>query len=281
MVEVDAIDGDRSVSLKQFPAAPSCVDAVPALKLEGVSMSFPVKQGGSRAAFSDIHLEVPEKGFVSIVGPSGCGKSTVLNVCAGTLVPTSGRIEFFGKAITGFSRDVGYITQDANLLPWLTTTQNVELPLKLAGVRKRERAARAAEWLNRVGLWEFAQSYPQQLSGGMQKRCSLARTLVYEPKIVLMDEPFGALDAMTKLVMQQELMDLWERDRKTVLFVTHDLAEAISLSDSIVVMSRGPGRIKEVVSVDIPRPRDIGQINGADGFVDLFEHLWNAFKEEL
>lgn len=244
-------------------------------------MNFPAKQGGQRAAFCDVDLAVPDKGFVSIVGPSGCGKSTVLNVCAGTLTPTAGRVELFGKPLTGFSRDVGYITQDANLLPWLTVSQNVELPLKLAGVRKRERSERAADWLDRVGLREFTHAYPQQLSGGMQKRCSIARTLVYEPKVVLMDEPFGALDAMTKLVMQQELMDLWERDRKTVLFVTHDLAEAIGLSDSIVVMSRGPGRIKEVVNVEIPRPRDIGQINGADGFVDLFEHLWSAFKEEL
>jgi NitT/TauT family transport system ATP-binding protein len=251
-----------------------------ALRFDGVAIAFPTERG-EHVAVREISFAVPAQGFVAVVGPSGCGKSTLLNAAAGLLPAGEGAVEVFGRRVTGVDKRVGYITQDANLLPWMSVLDNVALPLKFAGVGRTEREARAMEWIERVGLGGFERFFPMQLSGGMQKRCSIARTLVYGPAVILMDEPFGPLDAMTRIVLQQELLSLWERDRKAILFVTHDLAEAIALADTVVVMTGGPGRIKATIPIPLPRPRDVGAIHATPGFAELFSELWALFQPEL
>jgi NitT/TauT family transport system ATP-binding protein len=257
--------------------------AAPALSYANATIAFGGQGTDTQpyVAVRDATFEVPRDGFVAVVGPSGCGKSTLLNVAAGLLAPSSGTVACFGKRVSGVDRRVGYITQDANLLPWMTVLDNVALPLKLAGVGRTERNERAAQWIERVGLHGFEDFFPMQLSGGMQKRASIARTLVYGPDVILMDEPFGPLDAMTRMQLQQELLALWERERKAILFVTHDLAEAIALADTIVVMTHRPGRIKAIVPVPLARPRDVGAIHGVPGFAEIFNELWELFKPEI
>jgi NitT/TauT family transport system ATP-binding protein len=256
------------------------VSAGAALRFDGVTIAFPT-ESGPHLAVRQIGFDVPAQGFVAVVGPSGCGKSTLLNVAAGLLPASEGAVEVFGRRVTGVDKSVGYITQDANLLPWMTVLDNVALPLKFAGVGRAERETRAKEWIERVGLGGFERFFPMQLSGGMQKRCSIARTLVYGPAVILMDEPFGPLDAMTRIVLQQELLALWERDRKAILFVTHDLAEAIALADTVVVMTGGPGRIKATIPIPLPRPRNVGAIHATPGFAGIFGELWSLFQPEL
>jgi NitT/TauT family transport system ATP-binding protein len=251
-----------------------------ALRFDGVTIAFATERG-RHVAVRDISFDVPERGFVAVVGPSGCGKSTLLNVSSGLLPATLGSVDVFGSRVTGVDKSVGYITQDANLLPWMTVLDNVALPLKLAGVGRAEREERARAWIDRVGLRGFERFFPMQLSGGMQKRCSIARTLVYGPAVILMDEPFGPLDAMTRIVLQQELLTLWERDRKAILFVTHDLAEAIALADTVVVMTQGPGRVKATIPIPLPRPRDVGAIHATPGFAEIFSELWALFQPEI
>ena len=258
--------------------------AGPALRFENVSIAFGLAQGHAARRFvavREVSFEVPARGFVAVVGPSGCGKSTLLNVAAGLLKATAGVVEHNGTPVTGVDKKVGYVTQDANLLPWMTVLDNVALPLKFAGVDRAEREARATEWIERVGLGGFERFFPTQLSGGMQKRCSIARTLVYGPDTILMDEPFGPLDAMTRIVLQQELLTLWERDRKAILFVTHDLAEAIALADTVIVMTKGPGSVKAEIPVSLARPRDVGAIHAVDGFAEIFGRLWGLFAPEI
>jgi NitT/TauT family transport system ATP-binding protein len=251
-----------------------------ALRFDGVTIAFATERG-RHVAVRDISFDVPAQGFVAVVGPSGCGKSTLLNVSSGLLPATLGSVEVFGNRVTGVDKGVGYITQDANLLPWMNVLDNVALPLKLAGVGRAEREQRAQAWIERVGLGGFERFFPMQLSGGMQKRCSIARTLVYGPGVILMDEPFGPLDAMTRIVLQQELLTLWERDRKAILFVTHDLAEAIALADTVVVMTQGPGRVKATIPIPLPRPRDVGAIHVTPGFAEIFSELWALFQPEI
>jgi NitT/TauT family transport system ATP-binding protein len=232
-------------------------------------------------ALEAVSFDIGPTEFCSIVGPSGCGKSTVLNMVAGLLEATSGRIEALGKAVTSVNTEVGYVTQDSNLLPWLTAAKNIELPLKIRGFAKSERQRLVAEWISLVGLEGFESSYPHQLSGGMQKRCAIARTLVYDPEVLLLDEPFGALDAITKTVLQGVLLDLWSAKPRSVLFVTHDLNEAITLSDKVVVMTKRPGTVKAVVDVDLPRPRNVYEIGSDPRFAELHHELWSLFKSEI
>jgi NitT/TauT family transport system ATP-binding protein len=219
--------------------------------------------------------------ITTVVGPSGCGKTTLLRLASGLTRPSSGQVLYKGKPITGLNTEVGFITQDSNLFPWLTAVENVEFPLTLQGVPRSERRERAREWLRLVGLAGFESNYPRELSGGMQKRVSIARTLIYEPEVVLMDEPFGALDAQTRMMLHHELLQIWARQRNTIIFITHDLVEAITLSDHIVVMTRRPGRLHAEYEVPLRRPRNVFQIFLEPHFDEFYATLWDHFKTEL
>ncbi|MDB5617187.1 ABC transporter ATP-binding protein [Tardiphaga sp.] len=226
------------------------------LVIENVSRIFPAVRGGTPTrALEPTNLAVADNDFVTILGPSGCGKSTLLRMVAGLDTPTTGRILLDGKAITGPGADRGMVFQSYTLFPWLTVSENISFGLRERGVSLRERNAIAAEWLDKVGLTSFANHFPKQLSGGMQQRTAIARALANSPKILLLDEPFGALDNQTRALMQELLLGIWERERKTVIFVTHDIEEAVFLASRVVVMSARPGRIKVDVAVDLPHPR--------------------------
>lgn len=238
---------------------------------------------GQRAfmALRDINIEIERGRFVSFVGPSGCGKSTLLNMIAGLVRPTDGALTYKGSTIGGVNTDVGYITQDDNLLPWRTLQENVELALEFRGAAQARRRELAARYIQMVGLAGFENHYPHELSGGMRKRTALIRTLIYDPDVILMDEPFGPLDAQTRVILQDELLKLWEGSGKTVVFVTHDLVEAIALSDEIVLFSRAPGTIKQVYKVPLGRPRDVFRIHADPNFPAFFDRLWRDLKEEI
>jgi NitT/TauT family transport system ATP-binding protein len=253
-----------------------------AVRFEHTSLVFDSrKRSAPVEALHDVSFEVRDREFCAIVGPSGCGKSTLLNLAAGLSPATSGRVHVNGEPVTGLVPDVGYVTQDSNLLPWMTVDENIRLPLRIRKVPADEQDELVDRWIDLVGLGGFRNSYPRQLSGGMQKRCSIARTLVYDPPILLMDEPFGALDAMTKAVLQDTLLDLWDAHQKTVLFVTHDLSEAITLADKVVVMSRHPGRVKAEAPIGIPRPRDVFHVSELREFAEQHRVLWDMFATEI
>lgn len=256
------------------------VDDRAALALEGVSKTFSTR-GGQIAALQKVDLVVAEGEFLTVVGPSGCGKSTILNLVAGLSAPSSGTISVNGRPVQGTSRSIGYISQRDNLLPWRTLIGNVEVGLELAGVGADERRRRARDVIARVGLTEFETRYPHELSGGMRQRVNIARTLVRDPEVVLMDEPFGSLDALTRGYLQQQLLTLWRESRKTIVFVTHDLVEAIALGDAVVVMSARPGRVKSIVPVPIARPRDVFQVHRLPGFEEAHAKVWAQLVGEL
>ncbi len=215
------------------------------------------------------------------MGPSGCGKSTTLSLIAGLDGPTSGAVTVRGKPVAGITDGIGFLFQRDALLPWKSVRDNVLLPLQLRGVRGNDARSRAAEWIGRVGLRGFEHLFPHQLSGGMRKRASLAQTLVYDPEILLMDEPFSALDVQTRNLMEGELLNLWQGSGKTVMFVTHDLEEAIQLADEVVVMTAGPARVKARYDVTLPRPRDIEQVRFDPRFTELYSKMWNDLRDEV
>ncbi|MGQ7792468.1 ABC transporter ATP-binding protein [Faunimonas sp. B44] len=229
---------------------------------------------------AEVDLTLGEGEFVSIVGPSGCGKSTLLNFVAGLLPVQSGTVEVFGKAPGARDAAIGYVFQQHALLPWRSVLHNTEIALEVKGVPKAERQRRAREMLGVMGLDGFEDHYPREISGGMRQRVSLARTLVDDPNLILMDEPFGALDAQTKLLIQEMFLAYWEEHRKSVLFVTHDLAEAIALSDRILVMSSRPGRIMAEYDVGIPRPRKLDQVRHMPRFTELHDSIWENLRGE-
>jgi ABC-type nitrate/sulfonate/bicarbonate transport system ATPase subunit len=228
-----------------------------------------------------ISFDVDAGKFVAVIGPSGCGKSTLLQMAAGLLVPTHGRVSHRAKPILGINTEIGFVPQQAQLFPWKTLVENVELPLVLRGVSLSERRDRVSGVLEAVGLTGFENYYPNQLSGGMQKRASIARTLVYSPDVILMDEPFGALDAQTRMVMQSDLQSLSQNAKATILFITHDIAEAVLLADSVVVMSNRPARILANVVVDIPRPRNVFEAFRNSGFDQAYDSVWSVFKSQV
>jgi NitT/TauT family transport system ATP-binding protein len=248
------------------------------LEIDHVSKTFVLKrQRRQLRALEDVSLTVDEGSFVVICGPSGCGKSTLLRMLHGLQKPDAGEIRVRGERVTGPRLDRAMVFQHHNLMPWRTVERNVELGLEAAGVGKSERRARAGEWLEKVGLQDFAGYHPAQLSGGMQQRVGLARALALDPDMLLMDEPFGALDAQTRVVLQGELERIWEADSKTVVFITHDIEEALFLADRVIVMSARPGRIEADVEVSAPRPR--GDAWRADPeFARLKGQLWELLK---
>jgi NitT/TauT family transport system ATP-binding protein len=253
-----------------------------AIALNGVDVAFRLADGGVYRAVESATLKVADGEFVAIVGPTGCGKSTLLNIAAGLLAPAAGTVDIFGHTLATLNRQAGYLFQADALFPWKTAIENVAIGLETAGTPQAEARARAADWLTRVGLGAFGDRYPHMLSGGQRKRIGLAQVLIRDPKILLMDEPFGPLDAQTRQIMGNLLLDLWSADRKAVLFVTHDLEEAIALSDRVVIMSAGPSaRIIGDWTVDIARPRDISEVKLVPAFHELHREIWQMLKSEV
>jgi NitT/TauT family transport system ATP-binding protein len=253
-----------------------------ALALENIRVTFVSQDGGRYTAIRDTTLRVAPGEFVSVVGPTGCGKSTLLNVAVGLLAPSAGSVRVFGEPLAGLNRKAGYLFQTEALMPWRTALENVTAGLEFRGVESASAASRARDWLQRVGLTGFEQRYPHQLSGGMRKRVALAQTLILDPEIILMDEPFSALDIQTRQLMENELLELWSANRKSVVFITHDLEEAISLSDRVVVLAAGPEShpIGEF-AIDLPRPRDVAEIRLPPRFIELHTQIWHAMKAEV
>jgi NitT/TauT family transport system ATP-binding protein len=250
--------------------------------LEQVTQRFALpREGREFTAVQDVSFGVDGGEFVSIVGPSGCGKSTLLALIAGLVPVTAGRISLDGRPVTGVTARLGFVFQRDALFPWKTVVENVGLPLLSRGVDAAAARPRVAEWIARIGLTGFEHYHPHQLSGGMRKRVALAMTMVYEPQIVLMDEPFGALDVQTRNLMENDLLELWAQLRRTVVFVTHDLEEAIALSDRIVVMTASPGRVKAVYPIGLPRPRSVTEIRFHPDFGRLYETIWKDLKDEV
>jgi len=254
-----------------------------ALELDRVTCALAGKTPGERyTAVSDTSLSVRTGELVSVVGPTGCGKSTLLNVAAGLLAPSSGSALVDGKPLDGINARAGYMFQADALMPWRNALDNVTAGLEFSGTQRSAAVARAHEWLARVGLEGFEDRYPHQLSGGMRKRVALAQMLILDPEILLMDEPFSALDIQTRQLMENELLELWSANRKSVLFITHDLEEAIALSDRVIVLSAGPAThpIGEF-PIDLPRPRDVAEIRLSPRFVELHEAIWRVLKDEV
>jgi NitT/TauT family transport system ATP-binding protein len=263
-------------------AAPAVSGSTPAVSLNDVQVSFRLADGSTYTAVERATLDVADGEFVAIVGPTGCGKSTLLNVAAGLIEPSAGAATIFGRPLPGLNRQAGYLFQAEALFPWKTAAENVAIGLEIAGTPKEEARGRAKEWLTRVGIGGFGDRYPHMLSGGQRKRVGLVQVLIRDPKILLMDEPFGPLDAQTRQIMGNLLLDLWSADRKAVLFVTHDLEEAIALSDRVVIMSAGPAaRIIGNWKVPLARPRDIGEIKLERAFRELHREIWEALKDEV
>ncbi|AZU62618.1 ABC transporter ATP-binding protein [Neobacillus mesonae] len=250
------------------------------IKFSGVSKQFE-RNDETFWATRNINLEVEKGEFLTVIGPSGCGKSTVLNLCAGIMTADEGAIMYDGKPVNKVNTKVGYMTQKDNLLPWRTVMKNVELGLEIQGISRSEREKRCRRYIEMVGLDGFEKHYPQELSGGMRKRVSLAQLLAYNPETLLLDEPFGALDAQLRLIMQDKLLEIWKETKKTIIFVTHDLDEAVSLGDRVAVFSKRPGTIKMIEKINIPRPRDVYNIRLSPDFSKAHTTLWSALKDEF
>ncbi len=292
-------------------AAEAAEAAVAALVLRGVACTFAAKADASQryTAVRDVNLHIGAGEFVAVVGPTGCGKSTLLNVAAGLLAPSAGTVSVFGEPLTGINRRAGYMFQAESLMPWRTAAQNVMAGLEFRGVTHAQAQVQADDWLKRVGLGGFGDRYPHQLSGGMRKRVSLAQTLVLDPDIILMDEPFSALDIQTRQLMENEVLALWAghadtrraapstlaassggwcaatggpQSRKAVLFITHDLDEAIAMSDRVVCLSAGPAaRPIGEFRVDLPRPRDVAEVRTTPRFIELHQAIWSVLRDEV
>jgi sulfonate transport system ATP-binding protein len=256
----------------------------PALALEQITCTFAAREDRSRrdTALRDTTLVIAPGEFVSVVGPTGCGKSTLLNVGAGLLEPTAGRVTVNGEVLVGINRHAGYLFQADALMPWRNALDNVIAGLEFRGLARPQALDLGQLWLKRVGLSGFGDRYPHQLSGGMRKRVALAQTLILGPQILLMDEPFSALDVQTRQLMENELLELWSADRKSVIFITHDLEEAIALSDRVVVLSAGPEThpIGEF-AINLPRPRDVSEIRLTPHFIELHGEIWHRMKSEV
>ncbi|MCZ4088998.1 ABC transporter ATP-binding protein [Sinorhizobium psoraleae] len=247
------------------------------VSIDAVTMSF-----GAYVAVQDVNLTVADGEFLAIVGPTGCGKSTILNAIAGLLKPASGTVSIDGAAVKGVQNDIGYLFQQDALLPWKTALENVELGPMFKGVAVSERRERSMAWLAKVGLKGFEHRYPHQLSGGQRKRVQMAQALITGPKVILMDEPFSALDIHTRHLMQNELLRLWQEERRAVVMITHDLEEAIALGDRVVVLAAGPrSHVIDSFAVDLDRPRDVAEIKLDPRFMDLYRNIWASLRGEV
>ena len=255
-----------------------------ALELLNVTCTFRSRDDAGQAytAVGETTLRIRAGEFVSVVGPTGCGKSTLLNIGAGLLPPTSGTVKVFGQALAGINTRAGYMFQTEALMPWRSAVDNVMVGLQYRGMPDAEARAQAQAWLERVGLSVFGDRYPHQLSGGMRKRTALAQVLALDPDIILMDEPFSALDIQTRQLMENEVLDLWAAKKKAVLFITHDLDEAIAMSDRVVVLSAGPATVPmgEFV-IDLPRPRNVAEVRTQSRFIELHTQIWDVLRDEV
>lgn len=252
-----------------------------AIELKGVSKRFATPSGGIYTALRDLDFTVAPGEFCAVVGPTGCGKSTTLTLVSGLERATTGVVTVSGQPVTGLTPDIGFMFQTDAVFPWKSVLDNVAAGPRFRGTGKRKANEAARDWLRRVGLAGFEDRYPHQLSGGMRKRAALAQSLINEPRVLLMDEPFSALDVQTRSIMADELLGLWEQTRPAVIFVTHDLEEAISLADKVIVLTAGPGRIKATFRVDLPRPRNAQEIRFTDEFVALYSEIWEALRSEV
>ncbi|RJG12845.1 ABC transporter ATP-binding protein [Pseudomonas cavernicola] len=274
MGAVAAVQRDDAVSLAAQIGAPA------RLRVDAVSLQYQTPSGSTFTALDKVSFEVPDQQFAVLVGPSGCGKSSLLYLTAGLAEPSAGSIHVGGRQVEGPGVDRGMVFQSYTLFPWLTVRQNIEFGLKRRGMPARQRAEIVDFYLNEVGLAQFADNYPKQLSGGMMQRVAIARALANDPQILLMDEPFGALDSQTRLQMQQLLLRVWGNSKKTVLFVTHDIDEAILLGDRVYVMGARPGRIKKILDVPIERPRTLDMVMERS-FIEMKREIFGLLHDEL
>lgn len=248
----------------------------PLIEIQGLNKIYPTREGSPIQALSDVNLNISRGEFITVVGPSGCGKTTLLKILAGIMAPSSGSVRVNGNPLSGPSRQLGVVFQEPLLLPWRTVLENVMVPVEVQKLDAKAYRQEARKLLELVGLQGFEEKYPRELSGGMQQRVGIARALVHDPDFLLMDEPFGALDAMTREQLNLDLLSIWSTKRKTILLITHSIAEAVFLGDRIVAMSPRPGRIADVIDVDLPRPRDIDIIN-SDVFGDYVKRIRRHF----
>jgi NitT/TauT family transport system ATP-binding protein len=262
-------------------AAPAADDAA-RIDIVGLTKRFLTPKGDTFTAIRDVTLTVEPGQFCAVVGPTGCGKSTTLAQVSGLERPSAGSVSVGGRIVDGITSGVSYMFQADSLFPWKTVLANVMIGPILLGTPKKEATALALDWLRRVGLAGFEDRYPHQLSGGMRKRVAMAAALINNPRILLMDEPFGALDVQTKAIMQTELLTLWEELRPSVLFITHDLDEAVALSDRVVIMTSSPGTVKDVFDIDLPRPRgDVQEIRHEQRFIEIQGRIWESLRDEV
>ncbi len=256
----------------------------PALSMDKITCTFVSRDNKNEkyTALRDATLHIAPGEFVSVVGPTGCGKSTLLNVGAGLLEPSAGSVRVFGQPLKGINHRAGYMFQGEALMPWRSALENVMAGLEFANVPKEQARAQAMDWLQRVGLSHAVNKYPHQMSGGMRKRAMLAQTMIRDPDIILMDEPFSALDIQTRQLMENEVLEIWMSQRKAVLFITHDLDEAIAMSDRVVILSAGPGtHIIGEFKIDLPRPRDVAEVRSHTRFTELHKAIWDVLREEV
>jgi len=253
----------------------------PAIQITGVTRRFLTPEGTFNTAMHDFSLTVKRGEFVCVVGPTGCGKSTTLNLVTGLITPSAGQVQVMGQPVNGIDRRVGFVFQSDALFPWRNVLDNVAAGPRYRGVSKAEANDKARHWIARVGLGKFETLYPHQLSGGMRKRVALAQTFINEPEILLLDEPFSALDVQTRTVMQDELLKLWSGTQASVVFVTHDLEEAVALADQVVVLTASPATVKKVHTIDLPRPRVMSEIRYEQKFIDIARRIWDDLREEV
>jgi NitT/TauT family transport system ATP-binding protein len=252
-----------------------------AIQLRGVTKRFLTPSGGVYTALRDLNLSVEPGEFCAVVGPTGCGKSTTLALISGLEPPSEGEVEVFNQPVSGIAEGIGYVFQSDAVFPWKTVLENVAAGPRYHGASTKEAREGARDWIQRVGLAGFEDRYPYQLSGGMRKRVALAQSLINGPRILLMDEPFSALDVQTRTLMENELLSLWSATSASVVFVTHDLEEAISLSDRVFVMTAGPGTVKSTYKVELPRPRNVAEIRFQPRFVEIYEEIWKDLRDEV